>query len=486
MSDGGDAPQAPPPLPGAAPSGPPPPPAPPVGGGGHLPPPPAPPGPAGGPPPPPPPPSAPPAAPAGPPPPPAPSVSGGPPPLPGAGAAAAPPPLPGPPPAAASAPIPETAGQPERASFQVTEQTRTYPCTQCGASLVFDIKLQKLACPSCGHSLDIDVSGLAAPTEHDLGSTMAQLRAFQAKNAAPQVTGEKEIVCQNCGGHTTFSGTLTATRCPYCATPIQRDDIQDAPARLPVDGVLPFQVDEKVARGKLEEWINGRWFAPTEFKKYKETGAFSSVYAAYFTYDADTNTWYQGQRGDHYTVTVGSGENQHTETRTRWSPASGQVHNAFDDIPVLANDGFDAKRVRALEPWPTGTAAPFSPQFVAGHLCRTYDLDAEQSFPEAQRVMESEIDSTIRRSIGGDEQRITSKDTSYNTLGFKHLLLPIWLLTVIYEQKPFQVFINGVTGEVQGQRPWSKVKIAAAVVGALVVLIIILAIYGASKSSGTS
>ncbi|MCU1498246.1 MAG: Anther-specific proline-rich protein, partial [Acidimicrobiales bacterium] len=388
-------------------------------------------------------------------------------------------------PAAAPGPIPADAGAPERAAFQVTEHTRTYPCSQCGAQLVFDIKLQKLACPSCGFSTDIDVSELAAPTEHDLQSTMAQLRAFAAQNQAPQVAGEKEVVCQNCGGHTTFTGTLTATRCPYCATPIQRNDVHDAPARLPVDGVLPFQVDEKVAREKLEEWINGRWFAPTEFKKYNETGAFSSVYAAYFTYDADTATWYQGQRGDHYTVTVGSGENQRTETRTRWSSASGQVRNAFDDVPVLANEGFDVKRVRALEPWPTGSAAPFSPQFVAGHLCRTYDKDAEQSFPEAQAVMDSEIDSTIRSDIGGDEQRISSKNTTFNSLGFKHLLLPIWLLTVIYEQKPFQVFINGMTGEVQGQRPWSKVKIAAAVVAATILVVIILVIYASTRSSGS-
>ena len=65
------------------------------------------------------------------------------------------------------------------------------------------------------------------------------------------------------------------------------------------------------------------------------------------------------------------------------------------------------------------------------------------------------------------------------------LLLPIWLLTVIYEGKPFQVFINGVTGEVQGQRPWSKVKIAAAVVAGLVVAMIALYLYSKSQSSST-
>lgn len=369
--------------------------------------------------------------------------------------------------------------------FQVTELTRTYPCRQCGAQLVFDITQQKLACPSCGFAADIETSQLAPPVEHDFASTMGEIRAAMGTVQPPQIAGEKEIVCQNCGGHTTFSGTLTSSRCPYCATPIQRDDVHDAPARLPVDGVLPFQVDEKRARGALEEWINGRWFAPSEFKKYKETGAFSSVYAAYFTFDSETRTRYEGQRGDDYTVTVGSGENRRTETRTSWHHVSGQVANSFDDLTVLANEGFDPRRVKDLEPWPTQAARPFSPEFVAGHLCRTYDHDADGCFPEAKAEMDAAIEDTVRRDIGGDHQRISRQDTRHDTLTFKHLLLPIWLLTVIYEGKPFQVFINGVTGEVQGQRPWSKVKIAAAVVAGLIVAMIALYLYSKSQSSST-
>lgn len=481
MSDGGAQPPIPPPLPGSGPpprSNPPSPGPPPVSA----------PGPAPGPPP---------GPPTGPPAP-------GPPPLPGGGGAATPPPLPdqGPEeqdePEDASqqpdiSPIDDSelpGGDPgtdylELAAFQVTEQTRTYPCRSCGDSLVFDITHQQLGCPSCGKQTPIDLGGLTVPAEHDLRSAIVQLRAAKALEDPPSTAG-KEIVCQNCGGHTTFTGTLTAIRCPYCATPIQRDDVHAAPARLPVDGVLPFQVDEKVATKALEDWINSRWFAPTEFKKYNETGSFTSVYAAYFTYDADTTTNYRGQRGDNYTVTVGSGENRRTETRIRWRGVSGTVRDAFDDVTVLANEGFDAQRVKELEPWPTQGAAPFTQQFVAGHLCRTYDHDAEATFPEAEREIQNGIEATIRRDIGGDHQRINQKQVQWNLLTFKHLLLPIWLLTVIYEQAPFQVFINGVTGEVQGQRPWSKVKIIAAIVAAIVVAVIIFAIYSSTQSSGST
>lgn len=135
-----------------------------------------------------------------------------------------------------------------------------------------------------------------------------------------------------------------------------------------------------------------------------------------------------------------------------------------------------------MEPWPTDQVRAYSPEYIAGHLCRTYDNDVEVCFTEAEQRMQAEIDSTIRRDIGGDKQRISSKETDYGRLAFAHLLLPIWLLTVIYQGQPFQVTINGVTGEVHGDRPWSKVKIAFA--AALVTILVIIGIVIYNSSGG--
>jgi len=370
----------------------------------------------------------------------------------------------GPPPGQPQAPL--------RATRHTTEQTRTYPCHQCGAQLVFNIAAQLLKCPSCGNEQPIIEDAGRTVVEHDLGG----IRSARARTVV-QAGAEKEIVCQNCGGHTTFGGTLTATRCPYCATPIQRDDVHDAPDRLPVDAVLPFQVAEPAAKDVVEKWIKSRWFAPTEFKKYSEAGSFASVYIAYFTFDATADTDYTGERGTNYQVTVGSGENRRTETRIRWNRVSGRVHNTFDDIPILANTGLVEKKVAALEPWPTQQARPYSAEYVAGHLSRTYDRTAEQCFEPAKQRMMDEIERTVRRDIAGDHQRVHSMNPRWYDMRFKYLLLPVWLLTVVYEGKPFQVCINGVTGEVQGRRPISKIKVTIAVVLALIVVAGLLVLY---------
>ncbi|WP_309297960.1 hypothetical protein, partial [Mycobacterium kiyosense] len=413
----------------------------------------------------------------------------GPPPLPRP--PSGPPPLPrqpGPKPPSPPPTVHTFAGPPAGpAMFHQTERTRTYPCAACGGQLNFDIASQKLRCPNCGN-----YSEIAAPNtpvrSRELRTAMQQLREVQQRQQGPNVSGMREVACQNCGGTTEFAGSLTATKCPYCATPIQRDDVHNAPARLPVDGLLPFRVDEKQARQLIERWVTKRWFAPSDFKKYREIGAFSSLYTAYFTYDADTDTQYEGERGEDHQVRVGTDNegNAIYETRTYWYRVSGQVHNNFVDLPVLANDGetLNRKRIKSLEPWPLEQARAFLPEYVAGHLCRTYDKDAEQALPEAKQEMESSVEHTVRSAIGGDHQRIHGLRTTWNYLGFKHILLPLWLLTIMYSDKPFQVCINGLTGEVAGDRPWSKVKLAIAITVAVLVVILAIAIFAYLRSHG--
>lgn len=371
-----------------------------------------------------------------------------------------PPPMPNP----ERLPAPPPLGDP--AALHQTEITRTYPCRACGGQLVFDPTSGRLRCPSCGSMMDV-AGGSGQILKHDLHQATQAIRAAAALPAGL----EREVVCQACGGKTAFTGTLTATRCPYCATPIQRDDLKDAPSRLPIDGVLPFRVDEKAARERIEKWINSRWFAPKEFKTYREIGSFESVYLAYFNFDADTSARYSGRRGEDYQVQVGHGENRRTETRTNWYPVSGHVNRNFRDVPAWANNGLHEGRVQQLEPWPLHEAVPYSPEYVAGHLGRTYDLDADETFGARVRTgMERQIDDTIRRDIGGDRQEISHRDISWHSIAFAHLLLPVWLLTVTYQGKPFQVLMNGVTGEVQGERPWSKIKLALLITAIVIVV----------------
>ncbi|HEV8203875.1 MAG TPA: hypothetical protein VGP98_06540 [Pyrinomonadaceae bacterium] len=80
----------------------------------------------------------------------------------------------------------------------------------------------------------------------------------------------------------------------------------------------------------------------------------------------------------------------------------------------------------------------------------------------------------MRNDIGGDEQMIESLSTNYSDVTFKHLLLPVYAGAYRYNGKTYQIMVNGRTGEIQGERPYSFWKIALLVLTILIFVMILV------------
>ena len=342
---------------------------------------------------------------------------------------------------------------------------RIFPCEKCGADLEFSIGTQSLQCPYCATVKQIELPSDAPIVERNYLAMLANLERLheQGRDDAEQAVGEHAVRCESCGGEVVFQGTLTSSQCPYCASPLQRDKIHDAPHRISVDGVLPFLVPEATAARSLREWVRSLWWAPNAFLREGVNGKFNGVYLPYFTYDSSTQTRYAGQRGDFYYVTVGTGNNRRTERHVRWSFTSGEFERFFNDVLVIAAQHQSESLVQRLEPWPLAQCVPFTQQLLAGFFARTYDVNLEDGFTTASQRIEAALAAEVRQRIGGDVQQVASQQTNYSAITFKHLLLPVWLLAYRYRGQPFRVMINAVTGEVSGERPYSAIKIGFAI-----------------------
>ncbi len=345
---------------------------------------------------------------------------------------------------------------------------RKFPCDKCGADFEFNIGVQKLKCPYCGYEKDLHHSDMAV-AEQPFHETLDRLKELKTESQTP-ARDEKVVDCDTCGASVVFVGSLTSSQCPYCASPIQLDNVYDAPDRVQADGMLPFLIDRESARKNLQKWIQSRWFAPNAFKQEGGKGNFQGVYLPFFTFDTLTFNSYKGSRGENYTVTVGTGKNRRTETRTRWYSASGRFQRFFDDILVLASKGLNKNLMLALEPWPLHKCQPFNQELLAGYLARTYEVELDEAFQDARQRVDEAIDNDVRRRIGGDEQRVDHIQTHCDAITFKHLLLPTWLLSYRFRGKVYQVMVNATTGEVQGERPYSWVKILGAVLAVALVI----------------
>ena len=272
--------------------------------------------------------------------------------------------------------------------------------------------------------------------------------------------------CPSCGAVVEFSGASHATLCPFCATPVVVDT--GTYRRLKPQALVPFAMTEDQARDALSKWLGSLWFAPGGLLEYTRKGrSMAGIYVPFWSFDADTASRYTGQRGEHYYETrtvsvVVNGKRENREERvqkTRWYPASGRVARFFDDMLVMASKSLPARLGNDLTPWDLARLEPYSPDYLAGFQAEGYTILLPDGHAEARSRMEGIIGQDVRRDIGGDEQRVSSVDTEWQDETFKHILLPVWTAAYKYSGRSFQFLVNGQTGEVQGERPYSWWKI---------------------------
>ncbi len=219
----------------------------------------------------------------------------------------------------------------------------------------------------------------------------------------------------------------------------------------------------------MSDWLGRLWFAPNGLKQYARKGRkMDGIYVPYWTYDADTRSQYSGERGTVYYETrrvVRDGKAVNVQVaRVRWRPKRGRVARAFDDVLVLASKSLPKHFTDALAPWDLSHLEPYTPEYLAGFRAEGYAVALEDGFLEARAYMDNVIHRDVRFDIGGDRQRIHQVQTQVSDVTFKHILLPVWVAAYKYRGETYRFVVNGSTGKVQGERPYSNIKIAFAVI----------------------
>ena len=348
-----------------------------------------------------------------------------------------------------------------------------YRCPGCGADLLFEPQDGMLTCPYCGRKEQIVAGG---------GEVGERSYEDYLRVGAAQLTtlaeGALEVKCETCGATVTFTPPEVAGECDFCGGKIVAQPKSADPLVGP-EAVLPFLIAQTAATESIRKWLASLWFAPNALKKFASQETIGGVYIPFWTYDAHTSSRYTGARGEHYYVSESYTErdaqgNSVTKSRqvrhTRWHPVAGEVARWFDDILVPATKSLPPKRLDALNPWDLPQLKPYEPAYLSGFKAQRYQVDLATGFETAKRIAASAIDADVRRDIGGDEQRVENVSTHYSAITFKHLLLPVYVGAYRFNGKIFQLVVNGRTGEVQGERPYSFWKIFLFVLFVLVIV----------------
>jgi hypothetical protein len=149
------------------------------------------------------------------------------------------------------------------------------------------------------------------------------------------------------------------------------------------------------------------------------------------------------------------------------------VARRFDDVLVLGARSLPKDFTDRLEPWDLSALTTYDPRFLAGFRAEGYTIPVDEGYGEARRIMNAVIESDVRRDIGGDRQQVGRVETEVGALTFKHVLLPIWVAAYRYRGRSFRFVVNGRTGAVHGERPWSPWKLGFVVAIAVVIALLI-------------
>lgn len=337
-------------------------------------------------------------------------------------------------------------------------------CPNCSADLTFDPRTKRLTCSYCGARQAVPKSSKEKPSEQEFDKFWDK-----EKNAPILPTSflSLEVNCPGCHAAIAFDPPEVAGDCPFCGTPIVSQPQSSNPNIAP-NGIIPFQFGQEEALEKIRAWLNERRSVPKKFKELAQPDRVQGVYLPFWTFDCNTTTQYTGEKGTHYDIEVEYKEkdedgNEVTCTRieqsTDWIDVNGTVSDFCDDVLYAATYAVEKEHLNRLYPWRLSQLVSYDPSYVSGFKAQRSVSNLKTAFEFAKREpIKQHVERAVRSDIGGDCQQIRSCKTHYDNITFKHLLLPVWISSYRFEDKVYQVVVNGQTGEVAGDYPQKKYK----------------------------
>jgi len=350
-----------------------------------------------------------------------------------------------------------------------------HACPACGAQAEWNPGKQKLVCPYCGTESPYVIDReTGKAVENDLVKALRELPEEQRGWDTERLS----VQCKSCRAVMVFDPARVGQNCEFCGSPalVAYTEIK-APIRP--QSLLPFKVPADRVRDDMRRWLSSHWLAPSRLGRASLIDTLRSLYIPYWTFDANALCPWEADAGYYYYVNVPAQDAQgrtvmRQERRVRWEPASGEITHTFDDEPVPGTHGINLGLLRKVEPFPTQELVPYDTAFLSGHVVEHYQVVLLDAAGASKQQMREALEGLCAAEIPGDTYRNLVIHPVYSHETFKHVLVPVWLLTYDYGPKKYQVVANGYTGKVAGDYPYSGWKIFFLVAAIVIVLFVLI------------
>ena len=348
----------------------------------------------------------------------------------------------------------------------------TFKCPNCGATTQFDISSGGVACEHCGYKNPVK----AARVGLNAGVFEFTLEALNQSERGWGVE-RQELGCQSCGAVLSVEPRAITTTCPFCGS--NQVNLHSASGEsLRPRFIIPFKIQNEQLVERTRQWLGKGWFHPDQLASQVGLERFMGIYLPYWTFNAAITSDWKAEVGyerqvSHYNPQTRTNET-HTEIDWRWE--NGRARTAIEGLLIPGTGRLNRFILERVYPFTLTDLMTYSPDYLAGWKALAYDIALQPAWDEGKRSMRERAKAACDQQISTNHVRNFNMSADFSDESWRYILLPVYIASYQFEQKTFQLMVNGQTGQVGGQKPvaWWKVWLAIAALltpGALLVLV---------------
>ncbi|MEZ4684843.1 MAG: hypothetical protein R3B47_01870 [Bacteroidia bacterium] len=353
-------------------------------------------------------------------------------------------------------------------------------CPNCGTK-GWSWNGAQLHCGTCGysrrlpqHARSIESSPLQTPEVRPAlsGLGLDTMTVWTCEHCEEQLLSHKAAIVQ----------------CPFCGKRPKPDAERDNSheSELPEIQypalILPFTLPEQVARQKLKAWLDPNILRPPGLEEGFTPDALHAVYVPFWMYDVYVETTWKARAGFlEFNEGSNPGADPWEVRRIRYADTGGYYAHTFQHLRFPVRESKMTKFISELIKDEDINAAilPYDPRYMDQFDYAVHAGDPENATKAATKEINKQIEKAAGQDVDADFHHSVDMQLRMEGLSLQHALLPLWIVTWNYRGKPWHACIHGRSGKIEGEQPWSPMRVGILI--AVVFLVIFFGVIGLEK-----
>jgi len=344
-------------------------------------------------------------------------------------------------------------------------KTVDHKCPSCNASINYNPKTKNWVCEYCGGKFTLEE--LKANEENFKHTKISDSKELKEENI------EMDIYhCQDCGAEIVADKNTAATFCVYCKnTAILKSRLAD---KFSPSKIIPFNKTKEDAIKAFETVGKGRFLMPKEFVDPRNIQELTGIYIPFWLYSCKMKGNVSGKGTK--VISWSTHDYMYTKTDTYRVERGGLY--SFENIPVDGSIRFNDAIMNSIEPFNYDELEEFNYSYLSGFLAEKYDVEKNEAkkitINRAEATTFGDLQSKARSSYTSFIPDTKNSEIEEETIDY--VLLPVWMVNIKYKDKMYTFAMNGQTGKMIGDIPYSKSKLVIFIISLFVIIFAIVAV----------